>query len=114
MASVGALIGVVGVMAIPVAAPLTGAVVTVGAVTAVYGIVRSTINLVDRGTHEQVRYIKQDVSESRKQTSTSERKPNHQQPGHFYNINFIVHAYHLFLLLEFLFFVFDFGVFIDH
>lgn len=55
VASIGALIGMVGVMAIPIAAPLTGAVVTVGAATAAYGIVRSTINLVDRGTHEQVR-----------------------------------------------------------
>lgn len=56
VAGIGAIVGLVGVMAVPVAAPLAGAVVAVGVATSVYGIVRSTINLVDRGTHEQVLY----------------------------------------------------------
>lgn len=54
MAGVGAIVGLVGVLALPAAAPLAGTVVAVGAATSLYGIVRSTIHLVDRGTHEQV------------------------------------------------------------
>lgn len=82
VASIGALVGVVGVMAIPIAAPLTGAVVAVGTATAAYGIIRSTMNLVDRGTHEQVRLLFSIVSGSGKRTTRETQQRDRSRAFH--------------------------------
>ncbi|CAG9786144.1 unnamed protein product [Diatraea saccharalis] len=53
-ANIGALLGVAGALLVPAAAPVAvGTAVGVGAVTGVYGIVRSSMNLADRRKHEQ-------------------------------------------------------------
>ncbi|KAJ2946071.1 hypothetical protein O0L34_g4990 [Tuta absoluta] len=54
VAGIGAIVGAIGLVAVPVAGPLAlGTVVAVGAATSVYGIIRSSIHLADRGNHEQ-------------------------------------------------------------
>jgi hypothetical protein len=56
VANIGALAGVAGALLVPAMAPVAiPTAIGVGVVTGVYGIIRSTISLVDRKSHEQVR-----------------------------------------------------------
>ncbi|KAI5642173.1 hypothetical protein NE865_05865 [Phthorimaea operculella] len=54
VAGIGAIVGAISLAVVPVAGPVAvGSLVAVGAATSVYGIIRSSIHLADRGNHEQ-------------------------------------------------------------